>query len=65
MSITKYHESHYVGVLDNPLIIITEFQKLPWQLQRKRHIKIELCIRLSALRLSHVAHVKYVKCPFT
>ena len=27
------------------------------QRQRKRHIKIELCVRLSALRLLHVVHV--------
>ena len=31
-----------------------EFKKLRWQLQRKRHIKIDLCVRLSVLRLFHV-----------
>ena len=34
-----------------------EFKKLRRQLQRKRHIKIELCAKLSLLRLFHVDHV--------
>ena len=34
-----------------------EFKKLRRQLQGKRHIKIELCVELSLLRLSHVDHV--------
>ena len=34
-----------------------EFKKLQRQLQGKRHIKIELCVKLSLLRLSHVDHV--------
>ena len=34
-----------------------EFKKLRRQLQRKRHIKIELCVKLSLLRLFHVDHV--------
>ena len=34
-----------------------EFKKLRRQLQRKRHIKIELCVKLSFLRLSRVDHV--------
>ena len=34
-----------------------EFKKLRRQLQRKRHIKIELCIKESILRLLHVDHV--------
>ena len=34
-----------------------EFKKLQRLLQRKRHIKIELCVRLSILRLFHVGHV--------
>ena len=34
-----------------------EFKKLRRQLQRKRHIKIELCVKLSLLRLSRVEHV--------
>jgi len=34
-----------------------EFKKLRRQLQRKRHIKIELCVTLSLLRLSRVDHV--------
>ena len=33
-----------------------EFKKLRRQLQRKRHIKIELCVKLSLLRLLHVDH---------
>ena len=33
-----------------------EFKKLRRQLQRKRHIKIELCVNLSLLRLFHVHH---------
>ena len=36
---------------------IREFKKLRRQLQRKRHIKIELCVNLSLLRLFHVVHV--------
>ena len=36
---------------------IREFKKLRRQLQRKRDIKIELCIKLSLLRLLHVGHV--------
>ena len=36
---------------------IREFKKLGRQLQRKRHIKIELCAKLSVLRLFHVGHV--------
>ena len=34
-----------------------EFKKLRRQLQRKRHIKTELCVNLSLLRLFHVDHV--------
>ena len=34
-----------------------EFKKLRQQLQGKRHIKIELCVKLSLLRLFHVDHV--------
>ena len=34
-----------------------EFRKLRRQLQGKRHIKIELCVKLSLLRLFHVDHV--------
>ena len=34
-----------------------EFKKPRRQLQRKRQIKIELCVWLSALRLLHVRHV--------
>ena len=36
---------------------IREFKKLRRQLQRKRHIKIELCVKLSLSRLFHVDHV--------
>ena len=34
-----------------------EFKKLRRQLQQKRHIKIELCVKLSLLRLFRVDHV--------
>ena len=34
-----------------------EFTKLRRQLQRKRHIKIERCVKLSLLRLFHVGRV--------
>ena len=34
-----------------------EFKKLRRQLQRKRHIKIELCVKLSLSWLFHVGHV--------
>ena len=34
-----------------------EFKKLRRQLQGKRHIKIDLCVKLSLLRLFHVDHV--------
>ena len=34
-----------------------EFKKLRRQLQRKRHIKFELCVKFSLLRLFHVDHV--------
>ena len=37
--------------------VIREFRKLRRQLQRKRNIKIELCVKLSVLRLFHVKHV--------
>ena len=33
------------------------FKKLRRQLQRKRHINIEFCVKLSLLRLFHVDHV--------
>ena len=36
---------------------IKEFKKLRRQLQRKRHIKIELCVKLSLYPIFHVAHV--------
>ena len=39
-----------------------EFKKLPRQLQRKRHVRIELFVRLRALRLFHVVHVKKIGC---
>ena len=37
--------------------VIREFKKLRRQLQRKRRIKIELCVKLSLLRLFRVDHV--------
>ena len=41
--------------------------KLRQQLQRKSHIKIELCVKLRVLRLFHVGHVVQIKakCTFT
>ena len=33
------------------------FNKLLQQLQRKGHIKIELCVKLRVLQLFHVGHV--------
>ena len=42
-------------VVSNPYI--REFKKLRRQLQRKRHFKIELCVKLSLSRLFHVDHV--------
>ena len=36
---------------------IREFKKLRRQVQGKLHIKIELCVKLSLLRLFHVDHV--------
>ena len=37
--------------------IFREFKKLRRQLKRKRHLKIEPCVKLSLLRLFHVDHV--------
>ena len=42
---------HVIGPLNSL------FKKLRRQLQRKRHIKIELCVKFSLLGLSHVDHV--------
>ena len=41
----------------NPDPLNREFKKLRRQLQRKRHIKTELCFKLSLLRLFHFDHV--------
>ena len=38
-----------------------EFKKPRRQLQGKRHIKIELCVKLSLLRLFHVDHVVQIR----
>ena len=39
-------------------VVVREFKKLRRQLQGKRHIKIELCVKVSPiLRLFHVGHV--------
>ena len=38
-------------------LIIREFKKLQRQVQRKRLIKIELCVKLSLLRLFYVGRV--------
>ena len=40
-----------------PAVPNREFKKLRRQLQGKRHIKIELCVKLRLLRLFHVDHV--------
>ena len=41
-----------------PLQIVNwEFTKLRRRLQRKRHIKIEFCVKLSLMRLFHVSRV--------
>ena len=38
-----------------------EFKNLRRLLQRKHHIKIELCVRLSILQLFHVDHVVQIR----
>ena len=38
-------------------VVVVVAQKLRRQLHGKRHIKIELCVKLSLLRLFHVDHV--------
>ena len=43
--------------LSLPKSLISEFKKLRRQLQRRRHIKIELCVKSSLLRLFRVDHV--------
>ena len=44
-------------VLYAPRFVNREFKTLPRLLQRRRHFKIELCGRSSALRPFHVGHV--------
>ena len=46
----------FVTFSSRSLNLTREFQKLRRQLQRKRHITIELCVKLSHLRLFHVDH---------
>ena len=48
---------HKVTEFMAPLCNNRELKKLRRQLQRKRHIKIELCVKLSLLRLLHVDHI--------
>ena len=48
---------NYAQNIQFPFIDNREFNQLRRQLQRKRHIKIELCVKLSLLRLFHVDHV--------
>ena len=43
------------------VVFIRELKKLRRQLPRKRHIKIELCVKLSLLRLFHVHHVVQIR----
>ena len=50
-------EIHFAGFLALLRDENREFKKLRRQLQRKLHIKIELCVKLSLLRLLHVDHV--------
>ena len=40
-----------------PAAVNRELKKLRWLLEQKVHIKTELCVRLSVLRLFHVGHV--------
>ena len=51
-------EIHFTGFLALLWDENREFKKLRRQLQRKRHIKIELCVKLSLLRLLHVDQVE-------
>ena len=58
----KACKSHYYTQICEVLVaaafvVTREFKKLQRQLQRKRHIKIDLCVKLSLLRLFHVDHV--------
>ena len=50
---------HIYGIhLLNPYkTVVSHLKKLRRELQRKRRIKIELCVKLSLLRLFHVDHV--------
>ena len=54
-------EGHDFVSANSPVTVfdygIREFKKLRRQLQRKRLIKTELCVKLSLLRLFHVDHV--------
>ena len=50
----KNYDYHHVSVVS---LTFREFKKLRRQLQRKRRIKIELCVQLRLLRLFHVDHV--------
>ena len=61
--VTSYYET-IVNFVSNSTPFATvvqctnrEFKMLRRQLQRKRHIKIELCVKLSLLRLFHVDRV--------
>ena len=38
--------------------VSSDFKKLRRQLQRKCHIKFELCVKLSVLRLFHEVHFR-------
>ena len=50
-------EIHFAGFLALLWDENREFKKLRRQLQRKRHIKIELCVKLSLLRLLYIDQV--------
>ena len=61
-AISVFWKSHSCKLIPNwtrnRMITYTrEFKKARRQLQRKRRIKIELCVKLSLLRLFHVDHV--------
>ena len=50
-------QAHMSASADNRSSDTREFKKLRRQLQRKRYIKIEFCVKSSLLRLFHVVHV--------
>ena len=59
MNIFELRSSRFMTHVGEIMIsgVTRELKKLRRVVQRKRHIKIELCVRLSVLRLFHVCHV--------